>query len=112
MNINPVSEMAKREYISKVSASFFKWLQESLLCFELKTSEEILSSPEYFCKLIDLISINSEMLELSELVGLTSSLEIIKEIFKIMEDAYKVRILTKDPFELEFRKIFRIFNIK
>ena len=112
ININPVSELAKPDYMAKLSPSFFKWLQESLLCFDLKTSDEILSSQEYFRKLIDLLSINPEMLELSELVGLTSSLEIMKEIFKIIEEAFKVSPLTPDAFELEFGRFFRILNFE
>lgn len=93
MNIKPQSNVTNKDYIKKLGPSFFKWLQESLLCFELKSSEEILSYPEYFQKLIDLLSINSEMLELSELVGLTSGIEIIKEIFKIINQTFQVSIL-------------------
>ena len=93
MNINATSEMVQKEYLTKISASFFKWLKETLLCFELATADQILSHSEYFQKLIYLLSINSEMEDLAELVGLTDSLEILKEIFKILDETFRVRRL-------------------
>jgi hypothetical protein len=95
MNIKATNNLTSKEYLSSLSPSFFKWLQECLLCFELSTFEEILASSEYFQKLVSLLAITSEMNDLMELIGFEETRVIIKEIFKGFDEMFNVSALAR-----------------
>lgn len=95
--MNVISEISSKEYLLQISGSFLKWMKECLLCFEVSDMNQLVASPEHFRKLIDLLSINSDMHDLTELVGHTSTDEIFQELFKILDSAFQVRANGRTP---------------
>jgi hypothetical protein len=112
MNINATSELSQKEYFNKLSPSFFKWLQECLLCFDLTIAEQIMSNNEYFRNFIGMISVNDHMQDLTELIGFTSSTEILKESFKIIDESFRVRNLIAGIPSYRLNRIFWICYFK
>lgn len=109
--MNIISEISSKEYLQRIAPSFLKWIKECLLCFEVADFSQLISTPDHLRKLVDLLSINSEMHDLTELVGLTSTTEILKEIFKIQDEALQVgRRITAGYTALHLGRIHRVFG--
>ena len=90
MQMQTSTHKSKEQYFQNLTPSYFKWLQESLLCFDLTIPDQILTNQIYFKNFLDLLSINDHMNDLVELVGLTSSTELLKESFKILDESFRV----------------------